>query len=146
MPQPPSQAQAEQFIWPAFNVAFEQRLNEHIDQEEERARADAVRHALDEKRFDDGAKTMKQLADDLAPIKKMYYALLGCATLATAVLGMGAWVYTNDRADAKADRQDLKIITSAVSDQSTAIKVLLSRMQDFKEEKDRMRITLEKRK
>ena len=131
---------------PAFNVEFERRLNDHIDQEEERAKADAVRHALDAKRFDDGAKTMNQLAEDLAPLRKMYYALLGCSGLALAVLAMGGWIYTNDRDDAKADRQDMRIITGAVTDQSTAIKVILSRMQDFKEEQDRMRILLDRRK
>ena len=138
--------QVEQFMWPAFNVEFERRLNEHIDQEEQRAQEEAVRYALDQKRLEDGALTMKQLTDDLAPLKKMYYAILGCSGLALAVLAMGGWIYTNDRADAKADRQDLKIMTSAVTDQSTAIKVILSRMQDFKEEQDRMRVALEKRK
>lgn len=131
---------------PLITPEFVNKLNQHIDDEEERTKADAVRQALDAKRFDDGAKTMKQLADDLAPIKQMYHALLGCAALAMAILAMGAWVYTNDRADAKADRQDLKVITSAVTDQSTAIKVILSRMQDFKEEQDRMRVVLERRK
>ena len=143
---PKAQEQSEQFIWPAFNVEFERRLNEHLDQEEERAKEDAIRHALDEKRFDDGARTMKQLAEDLSPIKKMYYALLGCSGLALAVLAMGGWIYTNDRQDAKDDRRDLKIIASAVTDQSTSIKVILSRMQDFKEEQDRMRVVLERRK
>ena len=135
-----------QYLWPAFHIEFERKLNEHIDLEDARAQADAVRHALDEKRFDDGAKIMKQLAEDLSPVKKMYYALLGCSGFALALLAMGGWIYTNDRVDAKQDRVDLKAIAGAVVEQSGSIKVILTRMQDFKEEQDRMRAAVEHRK
>ena len=138
-----TQENLDPYLWPAFNIEFERELREHMKREEAREKADAVRHALDEKRFDDGAKIMKQLAEDLSPVKKMYYALLGCSGFALALLGMGGWIYTNDRMDAKADRVELKAIAGAVVEQSTAVKVILTRMQDFKEEQDRMRRALD---
>ena len=138
-----TQENPDPYLWPAFNIEFERELREHMKREEAREKADAVRHALDEKRFDDGAKIMKQLAEDLSPVKKMYYALLGCSGFALALLGMGGWIYTNDRMDAKADRVELKAIAGAVVEQSTAVKVILTRLQDFKEEQDRMRRALD---
>lgn len=133
-------------VWPAVPPEFEKRLNDHMSREEQREKEDAVRQALDAKRFDDGAKTMKQLADDLAPIKKMYYAVVGCGILGTAMLAMGAYIYSNDRNDAKVDRGEMKALAGALTEQSSAIRVMLSRMQDFKEEQDRMRGMLEKMK
>ena len=141
-----TQENPDPYLWPAFNIEFERELREHMKREETRDKTDAVRHALDEKRFDDGAKVMKQLAEDLSPVKKMYYALLGCSGFALALLTMGGWIYTNDRMEAKADRIELKNIANAVVDQSTSIKVILTRMQDFKEELDRMRKSMEQAK
>lgn len=131
---------------PVVTPEFVEKIMKHVDDEEERQKADAVRQALEAKRLDDGANMMNKLAEDLAPLKKMYYALLGCSSLAVAILAMGGWVYTNDRTDAKVDRQELRTLTVTIADHSAAIKVILSRMNDFKEEQDRMRAALERRK
>jgi hypothetical protein len=129
---------------PVITPGFVDKILKHVDDEEERQVQEAVQRALDAKRFEDGARTMAQLAADLAPLRKMYYALLGCSGLALAVLMMGGWIYTNDRNDAKVDRQELRTLTSTMTEQSSAIKVILARMNDFKEEQDRMRAAMER--
>ena len=128
---------------PKFSSAFEKKLTEHMDKEEDWERKQAVKAAVDKLRFEEGAAKMELLAEELAPVKKMYYAVLGCGGIGVLLMALMMFVYNADRQDAKDDRKDFRALAVAVSEQSASIKVILERQQTMKDEQDRVRRVLD---
>lgn len=88
------------------------RLMNHLALEEARQKAE------DEK-FKLGDQRMAAIEEDLKPLKKMYWAVVGCGAVGTALFALLIWVYLEDRSG-------MKEMQAAILKQGSAIQSLLS--------------------
>lgn len=123
----------------AIDSAFRDRLHEHFEKEEKRILEDTARHAVTEERHRVMAENIAAVTRELEPLKRMYHAVLGGGSLMVFLLAVITWVYTNDRVEAAASRQDVKTLATAVFDQGAGLRVILEKQGTMKEEQDRLR-------
>lgn len=112
--------------------------SEKLEDTLRREREDAREKALLESRLEAGAEKIELLAAEFAPIKKLYYATLGCGFVGAALVALMIWVYTNDRADTKADRLEFKSLAMSVYEIASVNKVLLEKQTRLQAEQDRL--------
>ncbi len=102
---------------------FFDRLHLHMVKEEEREQADA-------EKFERGEARMERIEEDLRPLNKMYWAVMGSTVVGTALIGLLIFIYQNDRSDVKA-------MQDAIYKQGTNIEKLIQSHQEL--EKDMRR-------
>lgn len=99
----------------------------------ERRKEDKVLYALrmhikeEEALFKAGDDRMKAIEEDLRPIRKMYWAVVGSATVGLMLLATVVFFY-------QADRNDFRDMQKVLHKQGSAIEVLISNHQEL--EKD----------
>lgn len=101
--------------------------DEHV---QDRRREDMVLSALkmhikeEEALFRAGHERMEAIEADLRPIRKMYWAVVGSATVGAALLATIVFFYQSDRAD-------FREMQKVLHDQGAAIKVLIASHQNL---------------
>lgn len=84
-----------------------------------------------EERFAEGDKRMASIEEDLKPLKKMYYAVLGSAAVGTMLLGTLIYIYNSDKSSIAEAVQRQANMQEAIYKQGTAIEKLLQSHQEL---------------
>lgn len=102
-------------------------LTDHIEREEDQ--------------FRDGAERMERIEQDLQPIKKMYWALMGSSGVMALLLAVLLYIYAEDKHGAKAMQE-------AIYKQGVAIERLLvshtELEKDYRRDMTRIESTLDR--
>lgn len=86
---------------------------------------------MEESRLDEGAKRMAQIEQDLRPLTRLYYSVVGASVVISLLIGSLLFIYNDDK-------EHMKELTNAVYQQGKALEKMIVMHQSL--EKDVMRV------
>lgn len=93
-------------------------------------------------KFEAGEERMDRIEEDLRPIKKMYWAVLGSATVGVMLLATLIYIYQSDKGEYREARLETKELATAIYKQGTVLERLLTTHQaleqDYRRTVDRL--------
>lgn len=118
---------------PGWTVEEKQRLLNHLALEEAREKSD-------HEKFERGEARMDKIEQDLRPLNKMFWAVIGSAGVGVALLATVLWIYNNDREQASQ-------MQHVLYEQGAAIKMLLQSHAELERDyrRDIQRLEAERR-
>lgn len=109
-------------FWPK-DPEFFVKLEQHMLLEEQR-------EAEGDRKFEEGAERMAKIEEDLQPLKKMYYAVVGSGSVMVLLLGTLLFIYGEDK-------ERLMRMQEVLYKQGTAIEVLIKAHETLENRADR---------
>lgn len=79
----------------------------------------------------DNEERLQQIEQDLRPLARMYWAIVGSAGVFGFVLSLLVFIYTGDR-------DQIKGMQSVLYEQGTAIKVMLNKLENLTEHHNKL--------